>query len=1029
MRLLDPPLSSAMDSGNYDPYFLVTIKDKYNGNLILSASPVGYELGDLELTVTVQMAAYLDVPFYRTSLVLTRGVTIAGSVYTLSTSNFTIIKSTWDGNFQTFKCHLIPRVHYSAPGDVTYQTLITNFCAAFGKTAVFLQPGAAWLSYQFLPTGKTMTLNNAQTLFQQLKQKYFIFACDNGSDQILFYTAFTHVTSPQYQITGYRFAVDYNVDQRRQYIWRDENETLHKTTPSFPSYVQLSAAVQAVMSLLDLGSGVVLAGSYKNVDGGGKIFRSTDYGATWDAGLSLGFTNYAGIYSLLNLGNGRLLAAGYYQIPIFLSIDYGLSWSPVYTTGADTTGCLCDCGNGIVLCGTASPAAKIYRSTDSGATWSLAATLGAETAIYSILYVGSGVCLAGTSTGGKIYRSTDYGQTWNLVQRLGAETAVYSLLGLGSGIVFAGTNPTGTIYKSTDGGQTWSLVFTSGEQTIYTLNTLGGGVLLAGSGPAGKMFRSVDYGATWSLVQALGTENSIRSFLTMGNGSTLAGTGEHAYIFKSLNCAADLDVIHNLGFLPSTASEPSAYFLLAAPKFEPFPVHLKYQSSDFIRVLMSAVPSSIPGVQTTYDFTCAEVTEVLDLHSKYFPYHMRITQTPWLTDTAAGPLPSTIERVASYTPLVTTNFNNVLSVNDNNLQAAMDTLDDHTRKKLLTGLTYYVATTGNDSNDGKSVSTPFLTLQHAVDVVAGLDVSGKTVTIQLADGTYTGQITLKNVEGTIGAGQLVIQGNNATPANVVISTNGPAFVGSYLTSIWDIKDLTITTVGATADCLQMSFGTVVRFSNLVFGSCGRNHIYLQVNAKALCIGNYAISGGGNAHIISTYQSYFLVNSRTITITNTPAFSVFAEADYTGMIRMYSNTYSGAATGVRFSVSMNGLIYTNGAGLTALPGNAAGTFLGGLYDDQSMMSPSGGGVGFFGVGPAARPGAYTQTYSTPSHTVPNNTAANPPAGGTGATAGAYDTAAHRDAMITSLTNAIADITALKQVVNGIIDDLQSLGIFQ
>ena len=84
-------------------------------------------------------------------------------------------------------------------------------------------PDAAWLDWQFLPTGKTLTLNNAQQFFTQLRQKYFIFACDNGDDEILFYTAFTHAASPQYTVQGYHFAVDYNVDQRRQYLWRDEN--------------------------------------------------------------------------------------------------------------------------------------------------------------------------------------------------------------------------------------------------------------------------------------------------------------------------------------------------------------------------------------------------------------------------------------------------------------------------------------------------------------------------------------------------------------------------------------------------------------------------------------------------------------------------------------------------------------------------------------------------------------------------------------------------------------------------------------
>ena|GEM_PF-2988129 len=481
------------------------------------------------------------------------------------------------------------------------------------------------------------------------------------------------MSAPQYQITGYRFDLDYNVDQKRQYIWRDENETVHKTVPSFAQAAALTGNVQSVMSMCDIGAGIVLAGNYKNAGGAGKIYRSTDYGLTWDTGYS---TGYAGVYAIVYLGNGIVLACGYYGGFILRSIDYGVSWTEVQHVGVDTTTCLAYCGNGIVLCGHndpgAAPACQVWKSVDYGATWAQAQVLGAEAQVWALLYVGASVCLAGTATAttGKIYRSTDYGQTWAYIQTLGAETGVYSLVGLGNGIVLAGTTAGAKIYKSSDAGLTWNLVYTAaGEQFIYTLNTLGAGVVLAGTGPEAKVFRSTDYGVTWGLIQVLGTENTIRSFITLGNGSTLAGTGEHALIYKSLNCAADLDVIHNLGFLPSTAVEPSAYFLLAQPKFAPLPVHLKYQSSDFIRVNL------LQG--GTYDFDCAEVTEILDLSQKSLPFRMIITQTAWLTNTASGPLPGTIERVAAYTPLVTSNFDCILTVYDNNLQAAMDRLDDH----------------------------------------------------------------------------------------------------------------------------------------------------------------------------------------------------------------------------------------------------------------------------------------------------------------------------------------------------------------
>ena len=62
-----------------------------------------------------------------------------------------------------------------------------------------------------------------------------------------------------------------------------------------------------------------------------------------------------------------------------------------------------------------------------------------------------------------------------------------------------------------------------------------------------------------------------------------------------------------------------------------------------------------------------------------------------------------------------------------------------------------------------------------------------------------------------------------------------------------------------------------------------------------------------------------------------------------------------------------------------------------------------------------------------------TATNPPAGGVGAAAGGYDTAANRDLMITSQTALVADVAALKTAVDAnnaaidtLIDRLQAFG---
>jgi photosystem II stability/assembly factor-like uncharacterized protein len=176
----------------------------------------------------------------------------------------------------------------------------------------------------------------------------------------------------------------------------------------------------------------------------------------------------------------------------------------VQTIGVDSTNCLTNCDNGIVLMShVGGGTVQVWKSVNYGLTWAQAAVLESQTSLYAISYLGAGVCLAGTGPNGKVYRSTDYGSTWGLIGQLGTEQGIISFVGLGSGLVLAGTwhgDTTGCkIYKSIDNGISWSYVCGLGEEYVYTLNTLGGGVVLAGTDRNGKIFRSVDFGAHWDL--------------------------------------------------------------------------------------------------------------------------------------------------------------------------------------------------------------------------------------------------------------------------------------------------------------------------------------------------------------------------------------------------------------------------------------------------------------------------------------------------------------------------------------------------
>ena len=389
-----------------------------------------------------------------------------------------------------------------------------------------------------------------------------------------------------------------------------------------------------------------------------------------------------------------------------------------------------------------------------------------------------------------------------------------------------------------------------------------------------------------------------------------------------------------------------------------------------------------------------------------------------------------------------------------------NTGDQTVREVLVAIRTYYVRTDGHDAasglnNTNDATTGAFLTIQHALDKVVALDLSIYNVTIQVADGTYTGAVLANNP--FIGSGTVIIQGNNATPKNVVISTTDvSAFTANFSALI--VHDLQIVTAGANnyRFALIATNNGSIHFQNIDFGACAQSHVRAEDGGVVTVTDNYTISGAAQYHFNAT-NGLIRCQNKTITISNTPAFSsAFAFAQLAGVVIANGVTFAGSTTGKYFDVETDGTIFTNSGSLTYFPGNAAGTISsGGVYDTTggAMVLLSGASItflagniitdtttgtqigtastqklSFYGATPIVRPSAYTQTYSTTSKTVANMTASNPPSGGTGTAAGGYDTSTNRNLMITSLTAVIADVLADKKVIGAIIDDLQALGLF-
>lgn len=247
------------------------------------------------------------------------------------------------------------------------------------------------------------------------------------------------------------------------------------------------------------------------------------------------------------------------------------------------------------------------------------------------------------------------------------------------------------------------------------------------------------------------------------------------------------------------------------------------------------------------------------------------------------------------------------------------------REVLAAARTYYVRTDGSNSNNGLSntAAGAFLTIQKAIDTVYTLDINTQNVTIQVATGTYTGTIVLNGP--FLGSGVVMILGDVTTPSNVFINVSNNIALLAQGCAQLTIKGCKIASSGSSNASLYATGGATINFDKMDFGA-GDRQIQASAGGFVKCFsGSYTISAGGGVHIFCSSASVVVTEIVVVTLTGTPAFTIaFIQCGYNGTAFIDGNTYTGAATGSRYNISANAVVYTGGAATTYPPGNAVGT---------------------------------------------------------------------------------------------------------
>ncbi|MCO6414826.1 DUF1565 domain-containing protein [Siccirubricoccus sp. KC 17139] len=269
------------------------------------------------------------------------------------------------------------------------------------------------------------------------------------------------------------------------------------------------------------------------------------------------------------------------------------------------------------------------------------------------------------------------------------------------------------------------------------------------------------------------------------------------------------------------------------------------------------------------------------------------------------------------------------------------------RFKLQGATTLYVTSTGNDTTGDGSVSAPFASVTGAWDyLIKNIDVNGQTVTIQVAEGTYTAGASLTGQPVGATSQLIAIQGNTANPAACSINASvGNGFTANFGAKA-SIRGFKVTAPQNPADFTSRGCGiaavngSFLLFRDMDFGTCSDAHIRCEfgsiigMNAVAANSAPYSISGNANNHIFVGQASVVNLNGAIITLSGSRAFSVFANS-YFGLILSSLNSFIGtvgSTTGQRYVSAWNGVIATNGSGANHFPGSIAGVSqTGGQYN--------------------------------------------------------------------------------------------------
>jgi hypothetical protein len=246
----------------------------------------------------------------------------------------------------------------------------------------------------------------------------------------------------------------------------------------------------------------------------------------------------------------------------------------------------------------------------------------------------------------------------------------------------------------------------------------------------------------------------------------------------------------------------------------------------------------------------------------------------------------------------------------------------------LPSTTYFVNTTGSNSNNGLSAATPFQTIQFAINTVQVLTGAPSAFTIQISPGTYAENLIIAQ---TYANSTITLVANPATTNTAVVINSSTGDTITIKDSFVILQSLRFVPSGSGTRAVVATNRSQVTVTSCSFASSTDQTIY-SLNKAIVTVTDNTCTGGSQIFYFVDSNANLVLSGKQNFIGSSSFSNAFIYAWGMSLVSTTATwTNTGSITGRRYVVDENSLVRGTAAAANYFPGNSAGTTLnGGLY---------------------------------------------------------------------------------------------------